>query len=849
MSSNCTGASPTLPLALASAALLLAGAAVGCGDSLTGPSSVEDIQTSAAVEVRNFSGLVELPTPTTMDLTLRIQRQSADATPLLPEFFATLLAQETTSQVSGTFTVGTVPPTGGTVEGTITSLSSLTAAGQFDGVFIEDSGNCTARQQYVGPITATGINLAAGNTLQQCPSASLAALSSVGLTSSGTAIEPAPDPGSVFTLTVVLAGSGGGTVTSSPAGINCGSDCAETYPEGTAVTLTPTTAAGSVFAGWSGDTECDDGVVTMDADHSCTAAAGSIFGGSTGHPDCRDGQVTMNASRRCTAAFDVSTAPTNTLTVTRAGTGSGTVQSSPGGISCGGDCSEDYPEGTAVTLIPTANAGSTFVGWGGAADCGDGRVTMNSDRRCTATFDLSPVVTFVLTVSKTGSGSGTVTTSPAGVNCGADCTEAYEEGTIVSLMPNPDGGSTFAGWTGGADCADSSVTMNVARSCTATFDLIPPNTLAVTLSGTGEGTVTSSPPGINCGVDYSEMYSFGTVVTLTPTPDMNSTFGGWTGDPDCTDGSVTMDAAHGCTATFTQITHALTVTTAGSGMGTVTSAPPGITCGGDCAEDYPQGTVGTLTPTPSAGSVFDSWSGDADCSDGSVTMTAPRSCTATFVRTFVLTISVVGNGNVTSSAGGIGCPGDCTEDYAEGTPATLSAVPAMGWTFFGWSGDSDCADGGVTMNGDRDCTATFNQVTRTLTITQPFLGSGSGSVTATGISCPSDCVQNIAEGTVVPLTANPSPDSLFVAWGGHSDCNNGSVTMNGDRTCTAQFDLIPQFTLTVNVTGMGSVDSAPAGISSCTSTCMADFDDGEVVTLTPTAALAARGENGPDRHV
>lgn len=166
MSSNCTGASPTLPLALASAALLLAGAAVGCGDSLTGPSSVEDIQTSAAVEVRNFSGLVELPTPTTMDLTLRIQRQSADATPLLPEFFATLLAQETTSQVSGTFTVGTVPPTGGTVEGTITSLSSLTAAGQFDGVFIEDSGNCTARQQYVGPITATGINLAAGNTLQ-----------------------------------------------------------------------------------------------------------------------------------------------------------------------------------------------------------------------------------------------------------------------------------------------------------------------------------------------------------------------------------------------------------------------------------------------------------------------------------------------------------------------------------------------------------------------------------------------------------------------------------------------------------------------------------------------------------
>ena len=102
---------------------------MGCGDSPTGPSRVEEVPTSSVVEVRNFSGLVELPTPTTMDLTLRIQRQSADATPLLPGFFATLLAQETTSPVSGTFTVGTVPQTGGTVEGMLTSLSSLTAAG------------------------------------------------------------------------------------------------------------------------------------------------------------------------------------------------------------------------------------------------------------------------------------------------------------------------------------------------------------------------------------------------------------------------------------------------------------------------------------------------------------------------------------------------------------------------------------------------------------------------------------------------------------------------------------------------------------------------------------------------
>ena len=863
----------TLPLALASAALLCAVVVVGCGDSPTGPSSVTDVPTSSVDEIREFSGLVELPGPTTMDLSLRIQRQTADATPVIHAFFATLFAQEI-GVVSGTYTLQTDPPREGEVEGTLVGPSFLTA-GQFDGVLTQNTGDCTARRRYSGPVTATGINWVGGSRLQPCPSAPLAGLSSIGLTATGTQTndpgpdpERAPAPDQVFTLTVLLAGSGNGTVASSPSGIDCGSDCTELYPEGTAVTLTPTSAAGSIFADWSGDEACSDGVVTMDADHGCTvtfdesarpsvtltitlggsgsgsvtsnpggiacgddcsrdfaegtavtltptASSGSLFGGWTGHPDCNDGQVTMDATRRCTAAFDVSSAPTNTLTVARAGIGSGTVTSSPGGISCGGDCSEDYPEGTAVTLLPTADAGSTFVGWSGAGDCSDGGVTMNANRRCTATFNLSPVVTFTLTVSQNGSGSGTVTTSPAGVNCGADCTESYEEGTIETLIPNPDGGSTFGGWSGGADCVDGSLTMIAARSCTATFDVIPPNMLAVTLSGTGSGTVTSGPPGINCGVDCSEMYSFGTVVTLTPTPDVNSTFGGWTGDPDCTDGSVTMDAAHGCTATFTQITHPLTVITAGSGMGTVTSAPPGITCGGDCTEDYPQGTVLTLTPSPSAGSVFDSWSGDADSSDGSVTMAAPRSCTATFIQTFALTITAVGNGSVTSSAGGIGCPGDCIEDYPEGTPATLSAVPAMGWTFFGWSGDPDCSDGGVTMNGDRNCIATFNQVTHTLTITQPFLGLGSGSVAATGIACPSDCVQNIPEGNVVALTANPDPDSLFFAWGGDPDCTDGSVTMNGDRTCTVQFDLIPQFTLTVTQlgTGGGTVTSVPAGIN------------------------------------
>ena len=474
MSTNRSGGrAQTLLTVIAAAALVVAAGTIGCGNSPTGPSSVMPVPPSVVDEVRDFSGLVDIPGPTTMDLSLGIRRQSVDATPLLPEFFATLFATlfaQETGTVSGTYTIQTAPPRTGVVEGRFDGESFLTA-GEARVVLIEDTGGCIARRQYSGPVTAAGVNWVAGATIQPCPSAPFAELRSIVITATGgtQTIDPAPgpdpdpDPGPVFTLTVMLAGTGGGTVASSPTGINCGVDCTEDYAEGTTVTLTPTSNAGSVFAGWTGDGDCNDGSVTMDADRSCTAN------------------------------FDTSTVPTNNLTVTRSGTGAGTITSNPTGISCGVACSADYAEGTVVTLTPTANAGSMFAGWSGDADCGDGQVTMNAARTCTATFDLNPLATFTLTVSKTGTGSGTVTTSPAGINCGADCTESYDEGTPVTLIPAPASGSTFAGWSGDADCTDGNVTMNAARSCTATFDLIPPNTLAVTLSGTG--TVTSSPYG------------------------------------------------------------------------------------------------------------------------------------------------------------------------------------------------------------------------------------------------------------------------------------------------------------------------------------------------------------------
>ena len=120
------------------------------------------------------------------------------------------------------------------------------------------------------------------------------------------------------------------------------------------------------------------------------------------------------------------------LAVVKAGTGSGTVTSTPAGITCGTSCSGNYAGGTAVTLTATPATGSTFTGWSGGGCTGTGActVTLNATTTVIATFD---VPTFALTVSKAGTGSGTVTSVPAGITCGTSCSGSYASGTAVTL--------------------------------------------------------------------------------------------------------------------------------------------------------------------------------------------------------------------------------------------------------------------------------------------------------------------------------------------------------------------------------------------------------------------------------
>jgi endoglucanase len=168
------------------------------------------------------------------------------------------------------------------------------------------------------------------------------------------------NPGT-FGLTVTKAGAGSGTVTSSPSGINCGSTCSANYSSGTSVTLTAAAASGSTFAGWSG---------------ACTGTGGCT--------------VSMSAARSVTATFNTSGTTNRSLSITKMGTGAGTVTSAPAGINCGSTCTASYANGTSVTLTAAASSGSTFAGWSG--DCsgtGNCVLSMTAARNVTATFNTS----------------------------------------------------------------------------------------------------------------------------------------------------------------------------------------------------------------------------------------------------------------------------------------------------------------------------------------------------------------------------------------------------------------------------------------------------------------------------
>jgi len=297
-----------------------------------------------------------------------------------------------------------------------------------------------------------------------------------------------------------------------------------------------------------------------------------------------------------------------------------------------------------------------------------------------------------LTVTKAGTGAGIVTSSPAGINCGATCSASFTNGASVTLTAAASSGSTFAGWSGACSGTSTcSVSMTQARAVSATFNGSGGTfALSVTRAGAGTGTVTSSPTGISCGSTCSANYSSGTVVTLTAAVASNSTFAGWSGacTSTATTCTVSMTQARAVTATFNAMaTFSLSVAKAGTGSGTVTSSPAGINCGTSCVANFGGNASVTLTAAAATSSTFAGWSGACTGTGSCVlAMNQARAVTATF--------------NTSGGTGGT-CANPVTFSGNSGNFNTTSAVcyrtnvNVSGWGCYNFDGRAVTV-GGVT---------------------------------------------------------------------------------------------------------------------------------------------------------
>lgn len=631
-------------------------------------------------------------------------------------------------------------------------------------------------------------------------------------------------PPSTYALTVLKAGAGSGTVTSEPAGIDCGTTCSAQFDAGAVVTLTATADAGSIFTGWSG-TGCS-------GDGACV--------------------VTMDATKTVTATFELLVP---TLSVSLAGNGNGSVTSDPAGIDCGTTCSVSFTYGAVVTLTATPAANSVFAGWEGACTgTGECVVVMDSSKAVTATFTLSSQP---LTVLKAGSGSGMVTSTPAGIECGNTCTASFDYGTIVTLTATPDRSATFIGWNG-SGCSGNGVcvvTMDAARTVTAVF------AFNFTLpfsddfeSGAGKWTVEAGDWSVI--VDGSQVYSqsntSGAAIAISGSPTWSDYFVEARVKPTGGTYAMLIGRYHdqgnyyfmALRTNNGKIEFKKMLPSGSVGLGSVNAGiqagtwyTAGLEIVGTTMRGYLNGRLMiTVTDNTTTPPLLTGWMGlgtrDSGGEFDDVRVTS-------LVPVYPLTVATTGNGSgtVTSDPAGIDCGPTCTAGFDRGTVVTLTATPAPDSSFVGWTGA--CTGTGscvVTMNAAQSVTAIFSSLTQPMLIVSKE-GNGSGTVTSdpAGIDCGPTCTASFAQGTVVTLTAVADTFSTFAGWdgGGCSGTDVCVVTMDTAKWVRATFTF-NTYPLAVTRAGSGSgrVTSTPAGID-CGVTCTAQM--GGIVTLTAIA--------------
>ena len=481
---------------------------------------------------------------------------------------------------------------------------------------------------------------------------------------------------------------GEGKILSSPQGLKCkGRTCLGKFPKGTQVVLTALPGSGKEFSGWRG---------------AC--------GRST---KCA---LRLNKHKKVRAVFSQPRLMRLSVKVK----GDGKVRSYPEGLSCvKGICTGKFPKGTKVVLKAVPDSGHVFSGWRGA--CGRSTkcaLRLNKHKKVRAVFSQPRLMRLSVKVK----GDGKVRSYPEGLSCVKGiCTGKFPKGTKVVLKAVPDSAHVFSGWRGA--CRGESqcrVILKRPKLVAAIFEPKGPSELMILEAKIiGKGSINSQPSGLSCTPEACiGKFPAGKSVILTAAPKEGHEFSGW--DGACTGTGlceVEMVSAKEVTATFTAVVFPpVALTVAVEGEGRVTSDPEGIDCpSGGCTHEFENGKEVRLLAVPKDGHMFDGWSGACRGKEPcSITMSNKMSITASFslipLPPVALSVTVVGDGRVTSTPVGINCPaGACMQNFEDGVTVILMASPNTGQVFSTWGGA--CSGSGtscqVDMNLAQNVMATF----------------------------------------------------------------------------------------------------------------------------------------------
>ena len=404
--------------------------------------------------------------------------------------------------------------------------------------------------------------------------------------------------------------------------------------------------------------------------------------------------------------------------------------------------------------------------------------------------------TFQLDLAIMGSGTGVVTSTPAGIICPGTCTNGYLANTTVVLAATPSPDSTFEGWQGcdqviGENCQ---VTMASAKNVTATFSIVShPLTVNITSIPTYLIEVAlHSEPGDYIGQGQNWIFTNSDFRLGNPA----TTF-------DATGDGMADRVSLYLLGIDIQEFSALSFDIATDDLGI--NLIPGLY---ENAQRY-------LFEEPGhPGLDFSMESRGCNKLNGKFTVLevefdqltllrlranfeqhCDRRTAALFGSIYFQSVSGDGTGVVISEPPGINCVGDCTEEYEKNSVVILRAIPDPGSTFSGWSG-AGCSGLGtcaITMSEAQNVSAVFSTTTistHSLTVTN----DGGGTVTSfpPGISCPNDCSEPYPVDTEVTLTATPNEGTVFAGWGGNCvGTGPCKMTMSEANTVTATFSTIP----------------------------------------------------------